>query len=56
MAHIEEINEYNLPDTKQVQDGYYWKTIPDISARNIAVLMDKLNEVIQTLNQLLPPG
>lgn len=56
MKKIDELSTYDLPDTKAERDGYDVKTIPDMSARNIEVLMEKINEIIQTVNQLLPPG
>ena len=49
---LEEITVWDLPDTKMVPDGYDMKTVPDVSAQNIAVLMDKINEVVREINRI----
>jgi hypothetical protein len=56
MTKIDEISVWDLPDIKEIPDGYDRKSVPDISARNIAILMEKINEVIRAVNQILPPG
>jgi len=50
---IEEIYVRDLPDTKTEPDGYDLKTVPDISAKNIAVIIDKINEIIKVVNSLV---
>lgn len=56
MTKIKELSVYDFPDTKHQQDGYEFTTVIDMSADNMNVLMEKINEIIQTVNQLLPPG
>ena len=51
MKQIEELSAYEFPDQKHIPDGYDLKTIPDISAKNIEVLMNKINEIIQVVNK-----
>lgn len=55
MQRIEKLDSWDFPDTRPLRDGYDVKTVPDISA-DILVLVDKINEIIDTVNQLLPPG
>ena len=52
MKQIKELSVWDLPDTKNEPDGYNLKTVPDMSARNIGVLVEKINEVIQVINKL----
>lgn len=49
---IEELSVYDLPNRKTEPDGYDLKEVPDMSAANIAVLMDKINEVVRMVNKL----
>jgi len=51
MDKIEEIIVYDLPDTKHEPDGYDLKTVPDMSAANIAVIIEKVNEIIRFINK-----
>lgn len=50
MSDIKKISVYDLPNTKNEPDGYDLKTVPDISAKNIEVLIDKINEIIDIIN------
>lgn len=56
MQRIEKLESWDFPDTRPLRDGYDVKTVPDMSAANISILMDKINEIIDTVNQLLPTG
>ena len=47
---IKPLNTYDLPDTKSVRDDYEWKDVPDISAKNLEIFMDKINEIIHFIN------
>ena len=49
---IEELSVWDLPDTKMERDGYDMKTVPDISAENIRVIMEKVKEVVREVNRL----
>jgi hypothetical protein len=55
MEHIKEISTWDMPDTKTVKSGWDNLEVPDLTAKNIEFLMNKINEVIQAVNQLLPP-
>ena len=47
MKKPQEIDIYNLPDTKHEPDGYYLKTVADMSAKNIQFIMDRHNELVE---------
>jgi hypothetical protein len=49
---IKEISMYDLPDTKHEPDGYNIKEVADISAANMQVLVDKINELICEFNKV----
>lgn len=48
---IKEIGIYDLPHTKLEPDGYDYTSVPDISADNLRVVIDKINEVIRYINK-----
>ena len=47
MKRPETIWEWNLPDTKQVPDGCDWKTVADVSEKNMQILIDRHNELVE---------
>ncbi|KKL46940.1 hypothetical protein LCGC14_2340510 [marine sediment metagenome] len=50
---IEKLENWSFPDTKLVPDGNrHTKDVPDISARNIGVLINKINELIEGIREL----
>lgn len=48
---MEKLTEYEM-DCSHEPDGYYLKRVPKATERNIVVLMDKLNEAIEKINNL----
>lgn len=53
IKEIEEISTFNMPNTKQVRDGYDWKSVPEPTPENMELMMDKINELTKTINQLM---
>ena len=49
---IEKLNNWDM-QCKEVADGYDYKSVPDLTAFNIKVLMDKMNEIIEAINETL---
>jgi len=50
---ISELTWWDYPDTKQIPDGYESKSVPEATPENMVVMMDKINELTKTINQLL---
>jgi hypothetical protein len=49
---MKKISIYDLPDRTFVPDGWYVTEVPSPTSNNIQFLMDKLNEIISTLNKV----
>lgn len=49
---IEKLNTFDLPDRVIKQDGYDTKSFPDVSVDNIVVYMEKINELVDAVNNL----
>ncbi|MFA5234156.1 MAG: hypothetical protein WC390_07135 [Sulfurimonas sp.] len=49
---IKEINAWDLPDTVTKPDGYDRKTLPEPTAQNMLIYMNKINELIAVVNKL----
>ena len=49
---IKELSHWNLPNTVSKRDGYDTKTIPEATAENMQVYMDKINELTDAVNSL----
>ena len=47
---IEKLNNWDM-QCKEVADGYDYKSVPDLTAGNIEVLMNKMNEIIEVINE-----
>ena len=47
---IQELSSWDFPDTVSIPDGYDRKQVPANTTKNMEVLMNKLNEVIQVIN------
>ncbi len=43
---------WSFPDTVHKHDGYDMKTLPEATADNMEILMNKINELIQEVNEL----
>jgi hypothetical protein len=52
MKKLEKISIWDVPTTKQVPDGYEFKTIPESSDANIAFLIEKHNHLIEVVSVL----
>ena len=51
-AKIKELSIYDIPDTVSKPDGYYRKEVPEATADNMEVLLDKINELTNAVNKL----
>lgn len=49
---MEEISIYDLPDTTMIPDGYDMETVPSNSNATIKILLEKINELVQEVNNL----
>lgn len=49
---IEKLLSWDFGDTIGIADGYDTKHIPEATADNMVVMMDKINELIKTINHL----
>lgn len=47
---IKKIHVWDLPDTSKEPDGYDWKTVAKLSEPNLNIVIEKLNEVIDAIN------
>ena len=50
---VESLNNWDYPNTKQIPDGYDWKTIPEATSENMVVMMNKINELVECVNTLM---
>jgi len=41
----------HFQQTSMVPDGYEWKELPDATKENMLILMQKINELTERLNQ-----
>ena len=51
-TEIRELSAWNMPDTVSKPDGWDRKTLPEATADNMQIIMDKINELVQTVNRL----
>jgi hypothetical protein len=49
---IKELSIYDIPDTVSKPDGYCRKEVPEATADNMEVLLDKINELTKAVNKL----
>lgn len=49
---IKEISTGDLPDTVMKPDGYDRKTLPEPTAENMLIYMNKINELVAVVNKL----
>ena len=49
---IEELNILNLSDTVIDNSGWERKTIPEATSKNMFIFMNKINELIEVVNEL----
>ena len=47
---IEKLSEFDWPITEDVPDGYYMKSVPKPSTKNLMFLFNKINEIIDLIN------
>ena len=50
---IELISKYDGMDTKIVPEGWDYTNVPIASDGNIQIIMDKINEIIEVVNERL---
>ena len=49
---IKELSTWDLPDTIMKPDGYDTKTLPEPTAKNMFIYMNKINELVSVVNRL----
>jgi hypothetical protein len=49
---IQELSTWNMPDTVSKPDGYDMKTLPEATADNMVIMMDKINQLVKEVNRL----
>ena len=49
---IKKLDVWNLPDTVADRSGWEQKTIPEATSRNMFIFMNKINELIEVVNDL----
>jgi hypothetical protein len=49
---MEKLTKHDFPNQTPVPDGYNMSTVPSLSLANFQVLVDKINELIDVVNQL----
>ena len=49
---IKELSNWDLPDTIMKPDGYGTKTLPEPTAQNMLIYMNKINELVSVVNRL----
>jgi hypothetical protein len=52
MEEIELLTVNHFQFKSFVLDGYSWKEVPDATKENMLVLMEKINELTERLNEL----
>ena len=50
-AEIKELNAWGM-DEEYIPDGYDMKSLPKPTAQNMEILMDKINELVEAVNEL----
>ena len=53
MEAIKNLDTWNMNDTVCVQDGWDRKEMPEPTAKNMLLFMNKINELTETVNILL---
>jgi len=51
---IEELSSFDMPDTLTKRHGYDIKIMPVATSDNMNVMIDKINELVQAVNELKP--
>ena len=51
---IEELSAFDMPDTLTKRHGYDIKIMPVATSDNMQVMIDKINELVQAVNELKP--
>ena len=49
---IEKIGDFDWKKIKEIRDGCYMKDVPKPSTENLQMLQEKINEIIDYLNNL----
>lgn len=49
---IKEISIWDMPNMYSKPDGYEYKAVPESTSENIAVLIEKINELVTEINKL----
>ena len=53
---MEQLTKWDFPDTIMINDGYEMVTVPDLTRENFNILFDKVNELIEVVNELNERG
>lgn len=48
---IKKLDTWDFPDKESVPDGYDWTAIPKLTQDNFQVLIDKVNELVDSENE-----
>lgn len=51
MSDIEQLKEWEM-DYVWIPDGYDQKQVPEPTTRNMTILMEKINELVDRVNEL----
>jgi len=51
---IKKIDDWDWPDCLYEPDGYDRKRVPEATSRNMRMLAEKINEIIDSLNSAQP--
>ena len=52
MKEIEVLTVNNFAQTSMRPNGYEWKEYPDATNENMLILMEKINELTERINEL----
>jgi hypothetical protein len=50
---IKKLSNWDLPDTVVKPDGYERTTLPSPTAENMLIYLEKINELVSLVNQLI---
>ena len=53
LTELPTLDAWDFPDYKLVPDGYDQKRIPEATPENMAILMNKINELTEAVNTLM---
>ena len=53
MQELNELSNYDFPDTEMIPNGYDISTVPTMSNENFRILLGEHNKMVCTVNGLL---